>query len=65
MIECGGVNRVRGKACDAFDTWRSVDQIQDPIQDPLIDKLSAFLIIDAFVCSNRNAMRYNSFSFLT
>lgn len=59
MIERGGVNRVRGKACDAFDTWRSV------IQDPLIDKLSAFLIIDAFVCSNRNAMRYNSFSFLT
>lgn len=59
MIERGGVNRVRGKACDAFDTWRSMDQ------DPLIDKLSAFLIIDAFVCSNRNAMRYNSFSFLT
>lgn len=59
MIERGGVNRVRGKACDAFDTWRSV------IQDPLIDKLSAFLIIDAFVCSNRHAMRYNSFSFLT
>lgn len=42
MIERGGVNRVRGKACDAFDTWRSV------IQDPLIDKLSAFLIIRRF-----------------